>query len=67
MKIKVGSLVNYYDGLNCDDRLGLVTGVEANIHVVTGKPAVPIIAVLWSDGERMLATANELRVLYAGR
>ena len=68
--MKVGSLVNYYDGLNDDPRLGLV--LEIINHPYVGIPSLrgtyrTDILVLWQDGMQMLFEPDELKVVNESR
>jgi hypothetical protein len=66
--VKVGDLVNYYDGLNDDKRVGLV--LEIISWRDAGAPDRNFgidIKVLWSDGTRSLFAEDELRVVGESR
>lgn len=66
--MKVGDLVYYYDGLNDDNRIGLV--LEIISWVDKGAPDRNFgidVNVLWSDGERMLCHPDELRIINENR
>ena len=62
--MKVGDLVRYHDGINCDDRVGLVA--EIRNWVDKGAPRRNFgtdILVLWADGERATYSYAELRTI----
>ena len=59
--MKVGDLVKFYDGINDDNRTGLI--LEIVNWVDKGAPDRNFgtdIKVLWSDGEKMLCHPEEL-------
>ena len=66
--MKVGDLVCYYDGLNDDNRIGLV--LEITSWVDKGAPDRNFgvdVNVLWSDGENMLCCPDELVIVNENR
>lgn len=68
--MKVGDLVNYYDGLNDDPRPGVV--LEIVNHPYKGIPSLrgayrTDITVLWQDGKRLIFEPDELRIIDESR
>ncbi len=62
--MRVGDLVKYYDGLNDDSRLGIVT--EVTHWSDKGAPSRNFgtdIVVLWQDGDSMRCCLSELKLV----
>ncbi len=59
--MKIGDLVSYYDGLNDDRRIGLVTEVIEWKDIAAPDRNLGIdIVVLWTDGQRERYEPDEL-------